>query len=65
MNRTEIRGVKIVKVISEHKRTCGERVRPGFKRVQAVVHIHGYGNVTRHGDTKDGQFLIMKEFTKK
>lgn len=52
-------GVRIVKIISESKKANGTRPRPGFKRVMAVVSINGQC-YTRHVDTKDGQFGIMK-----
>lgn len=50
--------MEIVKIISEHKRlkvnrTDGRnitRVKPGMKRVQAIVKIKGEGRVTRHID---------------
>lgn len=57
----EIKGVRIVKIISETKKFKGERPRRGYRRVQAVVSIKGVLH-TRHGDTKDGQFLIMKMY---
>lgn len=60
----EIKGVRIVKVISETKRWKGERPRHGSRRVQAIVTIRGT-LYTRHGDTKDGQFLIMKMYKPK
>lgn len=59
-----IRGVEIVKVISETRRYKGDRPRRGFKRVQAIVRIKGT-LYTRHGDTKDGKFLIMKIYKPK
>jgi len=53
-------GVRIVKIISETKKwRRGQRPRAGFKRVMAIVRINGVEH-TRHGDTKDGQFMIMK-----
>ena len=57
----EIVGVRIVKVISETKRKgChGAYPRSGYKRVMAVVNIRGK-QYTRHVDTKDGVFGIMK-----
>jgi hypothetical protein len=57
--KQEIKGVRIVKIISETKKPKGERVPHGFKRVMAVVSIRGQ-MVTRHCNTKDGQFGIMK-----
>lgn len=58
----EIKGVRIVRIISETKRAKGERPRKGFRRVQAVVKIKGQ-LFTRHGDTKDGEFLLMKMYS--
>lgn len=60
----EIKGVRIVKIVSESRKPRGERPRPGYRRVQAIVRIHDR-EYTRHGDTKDGVFLMMKLRTKK
>lgn len=59
--KSQFVGVRIVKVISETKRKgChGSYPKPGYKRVMAVVSIRGK-EYTRHVDTKDGVFGIMK-----
>ena len=65
MDTKEIKGVKIVRIISETKKPRGERPRPGYRRVEAVVQIRGRGRLTRHGDTTDGKLLMMKVYGEK
>lgn len=59
--KTQFVGVRIVKIISETKRKGqhGQAPRSGYRRVMAVVNIRGK-HYTRHVDTKDGEFAIMK-----
>lgn len=57
----EIKGVRIVKIISETKKARGQRPPHGWKRVMAVVSIRGQ-LFTRHVNTRDGQFGIMKMY---
>lgn len=60
----EIKGVKIVRIISESKKVNGDRPKGGYRRVMAVVSIHGK-LYTRHCDTKDGVFALMKGYRNK
>lgn len=60
-NKKEIKGVRIIKIISETKKPSGDKPRHGWRRVMAVVSINGK-QFTRHCDTKDGQFAMMKMY---
>lgn len=64
VEQSEIKGVKIVRIISESKRVKGEMPRRGYRRVMAVVSIHGK-LYTRHCDTKDGVFALMRGYRNK